>query len=119
MEDSKSVDVDRRQLVRNRLEELNDLNEKFLQTAASEADIHFYNAVQSILHATALKLYGYTESRDYKIEADLHQLVSQLEYIRLLESAVNGSGSGSENKVVVLSPQGPRIEYTDQRQKQQ
>ncbi len=75
--------------IRNRLEELNRLNEEYLQTATTEADIHFYNAVQSILHATALKLFGYTKDRDYKIQADLHLLVAQVEHIRLLEAATD------------------------------
>src|SRR4029078_11024146 len=98
--------------VRNTLEKLNELNEKYLQTANSEDDVHFYNAIQSMLHATALKLYGYTEDRDYKIEADLHLLLAQVEYLHLLEG--ESETAEKKNRIVVLAPQGPRIEYTDQ-----
>ena len=98
---------------RNRLEELNRLNQEYLQTATTEADVHFYNAVQSLLHATALKLYGYTKDKDYQIEADLHLLNAQLEHIRLLEAAADKDKAPVK---VVLVPQGQGIEYTDQRQ---
>lgn len=100
--------------IRNKLEELAELNSKYLQTARNDADVHFYNAVQHILHASALKLYGYTEmDKEYKTQADLHMLLSQVEYLQLLEATDKKTPDWSE--YVSLPPLGPGIKYTDQR----
>ncbi len=102
--------------IRNTLEELAELNSKYLQTARNDADVHFYNALQHILHASALKLYGYTKDKDYEIQADLHMLQSQVEYLKLLEASYDKEKKTPDwSEYVELPPLGPGIKYEDQR----